>query len=115
LPSRSTKRGASAAEARRRARGRSAQRKLKAARQLEQLADRCERVAEQIHKRIKGEKITDRLVSLWDPDARPIRKGKLSKPNLCRYRDYAETQLVVAVIVLRACGFPSLGRSRLSG
>ena len=73
-----------AAEARRRARGRGAQRKLKAARQLEALADRCEKVTEQIHKRIKGEKITDRLVSLWDPDARPIRKGKLGKPNLCR-------------------------------
>ncbi len=28
-----------------------------------------------------GEKITDRLISLSDPDARPIRKGKLGKPN----------------------------------
>jgi transposase, IS5 family len=28
-----------------------------------------------------GEKLTDRLVSLADPDARPIRKGKLGKPN----------------------------------
>ena len=26
-------------------------------------------------------KITDRLVSIFDPDARPIRKGKLGKPN----------------------------------
>ena len=76
-----------AAEARRRARGRGAQRKLKAARALEQLADRCERVTEQIHKRIKGEKITDRLISLWDPDARPIRKGKLGKPNEFGYVD----------------------------
>src|ERR1039458_10444920 len=25
--------------------------------------------------------ITDRIVSLSDPDARPIRKGKLGKPN----------------------------------
>ena len=28
-----------------------------------------------------GEPITDRIVSLFDPDARPIRKGKLGKPN----------------------------------
>ena len=76
-----------AAEARRRARGRGAQAKLKAARQLEQLADRCEKVVEQITKRLKGEKITDRLISLWDPDARPIRKGKLSQPNQFGYVD----------------------------
>ena len=53
-------------------------------RALEELADRCEKVTEQINKRVNGEKITDRLISLWDPDARPIRKGKLGKPNLCR-------------------------------
>ena len=35
----------------------------------------------QIQQRSRGEKITDRLVSLSDPDARPIRKGKLGKPN----------------------------------
>ena len=35
----------------------------------------------QIQQRSRGEKITDRLVSLADPDARPIRKGKLGKPN----------------------------------
>ena len=28
-----------------------------------------------------AEPITDRLVSMFDPDARPIRKGKLGKPN----------------------------------
>ena len=28
-----------------------------------------------------GEPIPDRLVSIFDPDARPIRKGKLGKPN----------------------------------
>ena len=76
-----------AAEAKLRARGRGAQAKLKAARALEELADRCEKVIEQIRKRIKGEKITDRLVSLWDPDARPIRKGKLSQPNQFGYVD----------------------------
>jgi len=49
-----------AAAARGKARGRGAQAKLKAARKLEELADRCERVVEQITKRVKGEKITDR-------------------------------------------------------
>jgi len=44
----------------------------------EQIA-RCERVCEQIRMRVAGEKITDRLVSLHDPDARPICKGKLAK------------------------------------
>jgi IS5 family transposase len=76
-----------AATARRRARGRRARPKLKAARKLEELADRCEKVVEQITKRVSGEKITDRLISLWDPDARPIRKGKLSQPNQFGYVD----------------------------
>jgi IS5 family transposase len=67
--------------ARRKARGRGAAAKLKAAAGLEELADRCEKVAAQIAKRVKGEAISDRLVSLADPDARPIRKGKLGKPN----------------------------------
>jgi IS5 family transposase len=67
--------------ARRRARGRGAKAKLKAAAQLEELADRCEKVASQIKQRVAGEPIKDRLVSLADPDARPIRKGKLGKPN----------------------------------
>ena len=70
-----------AAVARRRARGRGAQAKLRAAARLEELADRCERVAQQIAKRVAGEPISDRIVSLFDPDARPIRKGKLGKPN----------------------------------
>jgi transposase, IS5 family len=69
-----------AATARRRARGRGARAKLRAA-ELEELAGRCERVAEQIAMRLRGEKIPDRLVSIADPDARPIRKGKLGKPN----------------------------------
>ena len=76
-----------AVTARRRARGRGAQAKLKAARQLEELADRCEKVSSQIRQRVNGEPIKDRLVSLWDPDARPIRKGKLGKPNEFGYVD----------------------------
>jgi IS5 family transposase len=70
-----------ASTARRKARGRGAAAKLKAAGGLEALADRCEKVASQIAKRVKGEPISDRLVSLADPDARPIRKGKLGKTN----------------------------------
>jgi len=76
-----------AAIARRRARGRGARAKLKAADALEQLAARCEKVTDQIKKRVAGEPITDRLISLWDPDARPIRKGKLGKPNEFGYVD----------------------------
>jgi IS5 family transposase len=70
-----------AVAARRRARGRGAKTKLKAAAGLEELAERCEKVAAQIKQRVAGEAIKDRLVSLADPDARPIRKGKLGKPN----------------------------------
>jgi IS5 family transposase len=66
-------------QARAKARGRGAQRKLAAARRLDELADRAEKVARQISQRVAGEKITDRLVSLADPDARPIGKGKLGK------------------------------------
>jgi transposase, IS5 family len=67
--------------ARRRARGGGASAKFRAAAKLEELADRCEKVASQIRQRAAGEPIKDRLVSLSDPDARPIRKGKLGKPN----------------------------------
>jgi transposase, IS5 family len=68
-----------AAQARRRARGRGAQAKLAAARRLDRQADLAEKVCGQITQRLAGEKITDRLVSLADPDARPIGKGKLGK------------------------------------
>jgi IS5 family transposase len=70
-----------AATARRKARGRGAQAKLRAARALDELADRCAKIATQITQRVRGEKICDRLISLADPDARPIRKGKLGKPT----------------------------------
>ncbi len=67
--------------ARRRARGRGAQAKLRQVRELEQCIERAERVAEQIQQRMRGERITNRLISIFEPDARPIRKGKLGKPN----------------------------------
>jgi IS5 family transposase len=66
---------------RQRARGRGAKAKLAAAERLDRLADRAQKVCEQITRRVAGEKITDRLVSMSDPDARPIRKGKLRHPT----------------------------------
>ena len=70
-----------AAQARATARGRGARTKLRAVRRLEELADRCQRIATQIQQRSRGEKISDRLVSLVDSDAHPFRKGKLDTPN----------------------------------
>ena len=70
-----------AEQLRRRARGRGAQAKLAAARRLDGLADRAGKVTRQIRQRLAGERITDRLVSMADPDARPIRKGKLRTPT----------------------------------
>jgi transposase, IS5 family len=69
-----------AAQARRRARGRGARAKLAAAGRLEELAERTEKIARQIDQRLAGQRIADRLVSLADPDARPIGKGKAGKP-----------------------------------
>jgi IS5 family transposase len=70
-----------AVAARASARGRGARAKLRAAAKLEQLAARAHKISEQIDRRARGLKITDRLVSIADPDARPIRKGKLGKPT----------------------------------
>ena len=64
-----------------RARGRGARAKQRAAERLDQLADLAAKVARQITQRLAGQKITDRLVSMADPDARPIRKGKLRAPT----------------------------------
>jgi IS5 family transposase len=49
--------------------------------QLEETIRLGEKVVEQVRKRFAGQKIKDRLVSLADPDARPIRRGKLARPN----------------------------------
>jgi IS5 family transposase len=92
--------------ARRRARGRGAAAKLKAAAKLEEPADRCEKVARQIKQRVAGEPIKDRIVSFSDPDARPIRKGKLGKPNEFGY----VTQLAEVTENTKRSGGPS-GRS----
>jgi transposase, IS5 family len=50
-----------------------------AAERLQAQIELAEKVCRQITQRLAGEKITDRLVSLADPDARPIGKGKLGK------------------------------------
>jgi IS5 family transposase len=70
-----------ARQLRQRARGRGAKTKQRAAERLDELADRAEKIARQITQRLAGEQITDRLVSIADPDARPIRKGKLRAPT----------------------------------
>lgn len=54
---------------------------LHAVAELETMIERSAKVVEQVRKRFAGEPICDRLVSLFDPDARPIRKGKTAKPN----------------------------------
>jgi len=70
-----------AARLRERARGRGAHAKRAAADRLERLAELAEKVCAQIELRLAGKPISDRLVSISDPDARPIRKGKPSKPT----------------------------------
>ncbi len=67
--------------ARRRAKGRGARAKLRQLQRLQKFIERAELVTEQIRRRTRGEPIADRLISIFDPDARPIRKGKLGKPN----------------------------------
>ena len=70
-----------AARLRERARGRGAHAKRAAAERLERLAALAEKVCAQITLRLAGKPISDRVVSISDPDARPIRKGKLNKPT----------------------------------
>ena len=98
--------------ARRRARGRGAKANLRQIHKLEVFIDLAERVTNQIRKRMRGERITERLVSIFDPDARPIRKGKLGKPNLGRYRDYADMELAPAVDARDLAGLLGLGGTR---
>jgi IS5 family transposase len=66
--------------------------RAQATRLAEELA-RAERVIGQTARRLAGEKvIPDRLVSLSDPDARPIRRGKPGRPNEFGYKaSFADT------------------------
>jgi hypothetical protein len=72
-----------------------------------------------VDRRGRGLKITDRLVSIADPDARPIRKGKLGKstlgryPRLCRYRASGGGERSVSVAV-RWLGRPACRHSSLA-
>jgi transposase, IS5 family len=72
---------APARRSRSRTRGISRAGRARAIAALEQAINLGERVVEQTRMRFAGQKITDRLVSLFDPDARPVRRGKLAKPN----------------------------------
>jgi transposase, IS5 family len=72
---------AQARRSRSRAPGISRAARARAIASLEQAIGLAERVVEQTRMRFAGEKIADRLVSLFDPDARPVRRGKLAKPN----------------------------------
>src|SRR5439155_16696581 len=82
--------GEARGKARALARSRKAQARTTAARilasaeRLEMLAERSAKVVEQIRKRLTGQPIKDRLVSLFDPDARPIRKGQARQADRVR-------------------------------
>jgi IS5 family transposase len=54
---------------------------------LQQELVRVQRIIEQTRQRLAGERsIPDRMVSLADPDARPIRRGKPQQPNEFGYK-----------------------------
>jgi IS5 family transposase len=69
------------ARLRARARGRGARAKQAAADRLQRCLELAEKVCAQIELRVAGRPVSDRLVSISDPDARPIRKGKLRTPT----------------------------------
>jgi len=104
--------------ARANARGRGAKAKLRQATKLNELAARCRKVIDQIDRRVHGLKITDRLVSIADPDARPIRKGKLGKPTefgyvaqICEVTEHTRTGARGFILpVAHAPGNPSENR-----
>lgn len=64
-----------------RARGKRKQARERAIQRLQELTALAERVLEQIRQRFANQKIPDRVVSLADPEARPVRRGKLARPN----------------------------------
>lgn len=52
---------------------------------LEIFIGQASTVIDQIGKRVRDEPISDRLVSFADPDARPVRKGKIATPTQFGY------------------------------
>ena len=55
--------------------------RLKALAVLEQTVTLAERVIDQVALRFQDKKIENRVVSFADPEARPVRRGKVAKPN----------------------------------
>ena len=53
----------------------------RAIQRLDEVIVLADRVVEQIRQRFANEKIQNRLVSFADPEARPVRRGKLARPN----------------------------------
>jgi len=72
---------AAAKRSRSRAPGVSPAGRRRALRALEVAVTGAERVVAQVRQRFAGERIPDRLVSLFDPDARPVRRGKRAQPT----------------------------------
>lgn len=71
--------------------GVSRRQRAKAIARLEEVIGLARRICEQVQLRFAAKKIENRLVSLFDTDARPIRRGKLAKPNEFGYLvQYAE-------------------------
>ena len=52
---------------------------------LGRIVDQAQRVVDQIERRVREQPIRDRLVSFFDPDARPVRKGKIATPTQFGY------------------------------
>ncbi len=67
----------------RRSRGKAARQSagMRAMARLQAVIPLAERVVSQVQQRFAGQPIPNRLVSLFDADARPVRRGKLGKPN----------------------------------
>lgn len=72
---------AAARRARARARGISRQARRRAIERLDDTVRLATRVVEQVRQRFAKEKIEDRVVAFADPEARPVRRGKLARPN----------------------------------
>ena len=71
----------------RRARGRGARAKLRQIERLEQFITRAERVVEQIQQRMRGERITNRLVSIFGPGRATDPQGQAPQAERLRVRD----------------------------
>jgi transposase, IS5 family len=52
---------------------------------LEHVIGQAQTVVDQIERRVREQPIRDRLVSFADPDARPVRKGKIATPTQFGY------------------------------